>query len=212
MTDAEGQIRQAAGRPKSAAKRDAIIDAARRQFTREPFERVSLDAVAAEAGVSKVTIYSHFPNKEALFIAAIGAGCATVFDRVDLEAGAAADSLDETLTQLGLDFLEMIFDPEVDRLHAVILGEGPRHPELPKMFYEMVVVRSTRTLANFLAAQVECGRIACGEPFVAATQFLAIVQGDFRYRAELGLPRVCREDMELYVRSCVALVLKSWAP
>jgi TetR/AcrR family transcriptional repressor of mexJK operon len=212
MTDAEGQIRQA-GRPKSAAKRDAIIDAARRQFTREPFERVSLDAVAAEAGVSKVTIYSHFPNKEALFIAAIGAGCSAVFDRVNIEMGAGdAVALDETLTQLGLDFLEMIFDPEVDRLHAVILGEGPRHPELPQMFYEAVLVRSTQTFADFLAAQTAAGRISCGDPFIAATQFLSIVQGDFRYRVELGLPRVCRDDMEIYVRSCVALVLKSWAP
>lgn len=212
MTDAEGQIRPA-GRPKSAAKRDAIIDAARRQFTREPFERVSLDAIAAEAGVSKVTIYSHFPNKEALFIAAIGAGCSTVFDRVNLETGAGdPGALDDTLTQLGLDFLDMIFDPDVDRLHAVILGEGPRHPELPKMFYEAVVVRSTRTFADFLAAQVAAGRIACGDPYIAATQFLAIVQGDFRYQVELGLPRVRREDLERYVRSCVALVLKSWTP
>lgn len=210
MTDGEGANRQP-GRPKSALKREAIVDAARRLFTGEPFERVSLDAIAAEAGVSKVTIYSHFPNKEALFIEAISASCAAVFERVNLEAGATADSgLDEVLTQLGCDFLEMIFDPEVDRLHAVILGDGPRFPELPKMFYETVVVRSTGILADFLAAQAKAGRIACADPFVAATQFLAIVQGDFRYQVELGLPRVRRDEMERYVRACVAVLLKAW--
>lgn len=211
MTDADGQNRQP-GRPKSAAKREAIIDAARQLFTREPFERVSLNAVAAEAGVSKVTIYSHFPNKEAVFIAAISAGCAAVFDRVDLQAGAATDaSLEDTLIQLGCDFLAMVFDPEVVRLHAVILGEGPRHPELPSIFFETVVRRSTGVFADFLAAQAKAGRIACDDPFIAATQFLAIVQGDFRYQVELGLPSARRDEMEAYVRACVSVMLKGWA-
>lgn len=212
MSDVDAQSRP--GRPKSAAKHDAIVEAARRMFTAEPYERVSLDAVATQAGVSKVTIYSHFPNKEALFIAAIGAGCESVFRKVDLKMGAAAadDDLSDLLVQLGCEFVEMIFDPEAERLHAVILAEGPRHPELPELFYESVVRRSTQIFAEFLGAQAAQGRLRLKDPYRAATQFLAIVQGEFRYRVELGLPQADRREVEPYVRDCVDTLLRSWRP
>jgi TetR/AcrR family transcriptional repressor of mexJK operon len=108
-----------AGRPKSAAKRGAILETAQKRFTHEPQDRVSLEAIAIDAGVSKATICSHFPNKDALFIAAISAGCEAIFAR----ANSAADSgpVEDALFQLGRDVLEMIFDPEMDRPHAVIL-------------------------------------------------------------------------------------------
>lgn len=198
------------GRPKSALKRDAILEAATKLFTQEPFDRVSLDAVAAEAGVSKVTIYSHFPNKEALFVAALSAGCDDVFARVDLSAQRSGP-LEDVLFELGCDFLDMIFAPEAERLHAIILSEGPHHPELPKMFYETVVRRSTCQLAAYLEAQAEAGRLRIGDSYTAAVQFLAIVQGEFRYSVELGMPMAGREEIETYVRASVDLLIKAWA-
>lgn len=207
MTPSESGFRP--GRPKSPAKRDAIVAAARKLFTAEAFDRVSLEAVAAEAGVSKVTIYSHFESKEALFIAAISAGCEAVFERIDLGTGESGP-IDEVLFRLGCDFLDMIFDPEVERLHAVILSEGPHRPALPQMFYETVVRRSTAQFANYLEAQATKGRLTLSDPYMAAVQFLAIVQGEFRYRVELGLPATRAEEIEPYVRSCVRTVLSAW--
>ena len=55
------------GRPKDLAKRAAILDAAVRMFTRHGFEGASMDQIAAEAAVSKLTVYSHFGDKETLF-------------------------------------------------------------------------------------------------------------------------------------------------
>ena len=51
------------GRPKDPGKRAAILDAAKRLFVSQGFERVSMDQIAAEAGVSKLTVYSHFGDK-----------------------------------------------------------------------------------------------------------------------------------------------------
>ncbi|MEV6751508.1 helix-turn-helix domain-containing protein [Streptomyces sp. NPDC051214] len=48
----------------------ATVRAARSLFLREGFG-VGMDAIAAEAGVSKVTVYNHFGNKETLFVAVI---------------------------------------------------------------------------------------------------------------------------------------------
>ncbi|MER5307102.1 TetR/AcrR family transcriptional regulator [Streptomyces sp. NPDC002773] len=56
--------------PRAARKRQAIVRAARALFLREGFG-VGMDAIAAEAGVSKVTVYNHFGSKEALFTAVV---------------------------------------------------------------------------------------------------------------------------------------------
>jgi hypothetical protein len=55
--------RTAAGQ--DPAKRDQILDGAKRCFLRLGFENASMNEITAEAGVSKGTIYVYFQNKEA---------------------------------------------------------------------------------------------------------------------------------------------------
>ncbi|WP_027803710.1 TetR/AcrR family transcriptional regulator, partial [Paraburkholderia dilworthii] len=59
------------GRPKDAAKHTSIVEAATRLFSGQRYDTVTMEAVAAEAGVSKMTVYSHFSDKEALFEAVV---------------------------------------------------------------------------------------------------------------------------------------------
>ena len=76
--EADAPIRHASpGRPKDLAKGAAILEAAKRMFTLHGYERVSMDQIAAEAGVSKLTVYSHFGDKDALFAAAVKSHCET---------------------------------------------------------------------------------------------------------------------------------------
>lgn len=58
-------------RSSSVRKRDAILSAARELFARLGVDRVSMDAVAAQAGVSKATVYNHFGDKQSLFLAIV---------------------------------------------------------------------------------------------------------------------------------------------
>jgi hypothetical protein len=62
-----------AGRPLDAAKRRAIIDTAAHLFFHNGYAATAIEQVAADAGVSKVTIYNQFGDKRALFIAAVSA-------------------------------------------------------------------------------------------------------------------------------------------
>lgn len=48
-------------------KREAILQAAIAEFRSSGFEITSMDRIAATAGVSKRTVYNHFPSKEELF-------------------------------------------------------------------------------------------------------------------------------------------------
>ena len=63
------------GRPKDPGKRAAILDAAKRLFVAQCFDGVSMDQIASDAGVSKLTVYSHFGDKESLFGEAVRAHC-----------------------------------------------------------------------------------------------------------------------------------------
>jgi AcrR family transcriptional regulator len=66
-------VSEAAARPRRgwADKREAIITASRMVFGRDGYTRASIDAIAAEAGVSTRTIYNHFTDKENLFLTVI---------------------------------------------------------------------------------------------------------------------------------------------
>jgi AcrR family transcriptional regulator len=49
--------------------REKILDAAGRLFYQQGFRAVGIDTIIAEAGVAKMTLYSHFPSKDDLIVA-----------------------------------------------------------------------------------------------------------------------------------------------
>lgn len=65
------------GRPREQEVDQRIVDAALRLMAQHGYARMSMDGVAAEAGVSKPTIYRRYSGKEELAVAAIVAYCAT---------------------------------------------------------------------------------------------------------------------------------------
>jgi AcrR family transcriptional regulator len=69
----EDEARRAPGRPRSARVDEAIIEAVLDLMAAgTTVEALSMEAVAARAGVGKATIYRRWPNKEALVVDAIG--------------------------------------------------------------------------------------------------------------------------------------------
>jgi len=62
----------------SSAKPDAIVRAATTLFSRYGFRKTTVDLIAHEAEVAKPTLYAHFSDKEAIFVAV----CQHVVDRI----------------------------------------------------------------------------------------------------------------------------------
>ena len=83
------------GRPANLALGQTIVDAARELFVELGFQATTLDKVAQRAKISKLSIYRHFENKEALFSAAIAARCHQFAPQALLEGvdGSAEDQL-----------------------------------------------------------------------------------------------------------------------
>jgi AcrR family transcriptional regulator len=70
VSEATGTTRRP-GRPRSERARQAILQAAADTLLDEGMARVSMDAVAERAGVSKATIYRWWPSKERLALEAL---------------------------------------------------------------------------------------------------------------------------------------------
>lgn len=59
------------GRPRSARAHEQVLEAALELFAERGIDATSVDAISSAAGVSKATIYKHWPDKEALCLEAM---------------------------------------------------------------------------------------------------------------------------------------------
>jgi TetR/AcrR family transcriptional repressor of mexJK operon len=123
-------------------KRNAIVAAAKRVFLRDGYTEASVDDIAAEAGVSKQTIYNHFGTKEHLFLTVIRmaqAGAdAEASSEVEAEAGLTlledflgeSDDLDRDLRMFAQRSVRLALREDIVALRRVVMAEAARHPEL----------------------------------------------------------------------------------
>lgn len=115
------------GRPRSKSAHDAILRAALRLVTKRGFRSVSVNEIAAEAGVGKMTIYRHWPNKAALVMDSLLQliGPQTEFPA----AGSALESL-----RRQLDLQAAFFRSSRGNLIRSLVAEAQSDPELAAAF------------------------------------------------------------------------------
>ncbi len=181
-------------RTASAPKHDAILDAARRVFLREGYS-ASMDLVAAEAGVSKQTVYNHFGSKEGLFRTIVEHMSGKLLDVLVERDGARADAA-ATLEAVARRFLNMLLKPSYLALHRMLLAEAPRFPDLAREVYISGPARAASELALYLAEESRKDTLAVTDPALAAEQFFGAVCGHFQLRALLN-PRDAPGEAEI---------------
>ena len=163
------------GRPKSEEKRDAIRDAAGQLFLEKGLHRSSMDAIAAEAGVSKQTVYSHFRSKEELFAAVIAGKVEEYF--LDTGVCRPLDDLRGQLIELGRRFVDLIYDEEAVAMWRIVIAESVAHPEIADTFFDQGPRRVFAVLGGMMA---ECGRrglLEIDDPAEAAGFLVSLLRG-----------------------------------
>ena len=171
-----------------AGKRQAIIEAATRVFLDSGYGAASMDAIAAEAGVSKQTVYSHFGAKDALFESIIEDKCDELLQPVFLKLVSGKDHA-ETLKEVARRFLAAILAPGSTALFRVLLAECGRFPELAETFYRAGPEIAVTNLSGFLKEMDKAGKIATNDPVASARQFFALLRGDLYMRRLLDLAK-----------------------
>ena len=200
------------GRPKDLVKRKAILDAAKVLFLSKGYANTSMDAVAAEAGVSKLTVYSHFNDKETLLSSAVVAKCEEQLPPLffELPEGVAVETV---LLNIARGFHHLINSDESVNLHRLMMTLGSQDPKLAQIFFEAGPERMLHGMERLLRRIDESGVLSIDKPHNAAEHFFCLLKGagNFRLLYGCGEPPV-GEAAESHVREVVGLFMRAYRP
>jgi TetR/AcrR family transcriptional regulator, mexJK operon transcriptional repressor len=176
---------------RSARKRRAIMEAATALFLRDGYRNTSMDQVAADAAVSKQTVYKHFADKEQLFrqivlgvtanAEAIITDLTSVLRSTDIDS--AAD-LRTVLTDLARRYIDGVLRPNVLALRRLIIAEAERFPDLARTYFDQAPSRGIDVIADALRTYEGRGLLDLGDARLAAAQFAYLVLGIPQDRAQ----------------------------
>lgn len=153
---------------RAAAKREQITTAARQLFLEHGYAGTSMDAVVAEAGISKQTLYRYFPSKLDLFAAFL----LSEFPSPDafptaMDATSPAE-LRAVLVDTTRTFTSLVMRPDVITLLRILLGEVFRMPELRELLRHALPEEIIGRVAGLLARADARGVISAPRPDLAA--------------------------------------------
>lgn len=198
------------GRPKDPAKRAAILEAAKCLFLRYGYAGSSMDAIAAHAGVSKLTVYSHFTDKETLFCAAVKARCEEQLPELLFELPESA-SVQTVLLNIARGFNQLINSPESVDLHRLMTSLGAQDPMLAKIFYEAGPQPLLMEMERLLNTADRNGQLRIESAKVAADQFFSLLKGcaNFRLLIGCGVPQT-EAEQEQHAQAAVQMFLRAY--
>lgn len=198
------------GRPKDLAKRKAILEAAKSLFLSKGYDGSSMDAIAAEAGVSKLTVYSHFTDKETLFAEAVKSKCEEELPELLFELN---DDLPmaQVLLGIGHSFSELINSRESVELHRVMVGLAGQDSKLSRMFYEAGPQRVLHGMAELLRQADQRGKLRIANPLNAAEHFFCLIKGGANFRLLIGCAEAMQgAEAEAHVSDAVDVFLRAF--
>lgn len=198
------------GRPKDQEKRVAILDAARTHFFERGFDAVTIEGVAATAGVSKMTVYGHFSDKQTLFAAFVEREVSTLSSLLT-QLPLSLDDLRNTLITFGMAFLDFITRPEVIQFNRLLMSVAPRQPQLVRQFFDAGPATIYRALADLLRQPAFSQELSIPNPERAADQLMAMWQSFDLIKFQLGLEATLPTERLLdYVEDCVDTMMRAW--
>ncbi|NUR48642.1 MAG: TetR/AcrR family transcriptional regulator [Hamadaea sp.] len=162
---------------RAARKREAIVKAARTSFVRDGFD-AGMDAIAAEAGVSKVTVYNHYGNKETLFIAVVGDALEEALAEAiagTAERLSASDDLRSALKWTARAWVTSMTRPDMVALRHLVVSEVRRFPQLGVAWREHGPDRARPALAAAFRRLAAAGRLDMPDVDVAILQLYSLV-------------------------------------
>ena len=169
-----------------------------------------MEAVAERASVSKMTVYSHFPDKPVLL--------AAVFDRnlrmlelpklVDDPDGCSLDRLSE----FGVRLVMFLTRPEIVRAARVVAASADDFPDLAAAFFAAGPAVVIRAVGAFLAAAQTKEKLSIPDPELAAEQLVAAWLGVDQLRQSLGVGGPPTLDaVTRRVKSATEVFFRGWA-
>ena len=203
--------KQPPGRPKDPTKRAAILAAAKQMFVHQGFNGASMDDIATAAGVSKLTVYSHFGDKQGLFTQVVQAFCEQALP-VALFELAPEQPLRERLLQIGLAFHGMVMAPEAIAGYRILCQPNALGAGFADAFWQAGPQRIQQAFVALLQRRADAGELQLDDPERAASQLITLLKGEPHAQALFGFPCAApAESPQAHVAAVVDLFLRAHA-
>ena len=200
------------GRPKDLEKRAAILDAAKQLFTAQGFDGTSMDQVAKLAGVSKLTVYSHFGDKDTLFKSAVEAKCEAQMPAAMFRAPPPGTPIRDALLTIAHAFHGLVHSPESLSLHRMMIANAGQDPHLTELFFEVGPRKTLADFERFLDQAIAAKQLDIPEPARAAQHFFCLLKGIGHMKQLCGCQQpVPRKEIAAHINSVVDLFLRAYA-
>lgn len=202
-------------RPSDArdAKTTLILDTARRLFIERGYAETSMDQVSHAARISKTTLYTRFPSKEALFGAVVLRECELSGIIFDPEAMVALP-LEEALTRVARGLIDIECSPARRRAEQILAAESARFPEVIRVFLESGPNRFHDSLIRLFQLAGERGTARVDDPELTARAFAATCSGSLceEWKKMGAAPDLPPSERDALARSLVRLFIRGVHP
>jgi TetR/AcrR family transcriptional regulator of autoinduction and epiphytic fitness len=169
----DNDAKEAAAKARRGGSREAIVEAAQTLFLERGFGSVSMDELAVAAGVARRTLYNQFSSKEEIFREML------VEVSRQLEAAfppgfETQGGVEDVLRQIARVILELHKQPEYIGFLRMVLADSRQFPWIAAEFAG-VMEPQTERFTRYLAHMTSMGVLNCGNPLLAAHQFMGIL-------------------------------------
>jgi TetR/AcrR family transcriptional repressor of mexJK operon len=199
------------GRPRDLEKRQAILEVAARLFVQRGIAATTMELVAGEASVSKMTVYAHFPDKPALLKAAFERNISAL-RLPELVGKPDLDASREALIAFGVTLVSFLTRPDIVRSGGLMAAAADQQPDLAATFYAAGPAAMLAKVGAFLRSLHERRLVAIDDPELAAEQLIAAWLGQSQLRVSLGIAGPpSAEAIERRVRFATETMLFAWS-
>ena len=186
-----------------------ILDAALKVFAEMGYSGTTMDAVAAEAGLTKPTLYSYFPSKESLFQAMM----LGKRDRMlDVFEHPSPEGMVQDLYTFAWDYADTVMRPDLLSLARLIIGEVQRFPEIGRANQASGPDHLLRGIMRYLSARRDEGRLEFEDAELAAQDLWGLILSAPRTQA-LYMPDSPpdRATLARYIDNGLRVFLKAYS-
>ena len=193
-------------RQKAMEKRHAMMSAAKALFLNNSYTDVSMTKISEKAGISKNTLYCHFPNKEALYMAVLSEHWNQ--DSIPQIEANDARNMSVVLKDFATDVMRFLYHKDTMAFYRTLVAEVVRFPTLT----EAIVTESTgpamSNLKSYFAAQTDKSP---AEVDRAARYFFGMLYVDTFWHVLVGFRKPYTEDqLESHINNVVRFFAESF--
>ena len=212
IAKATASIKPRRGRPVNERRREEIIAVATRLFMRDGLHATTMDSIAHELGISKLTLYSRFENKDALFFAVIEAKAHHYIPSRFFEEF-HDHTFQDSLYRIGYGLLRLVTSDDAVNIERMLMAAAKQKKNLTKLFYEAGPARMRRLVAQYLEGLHREGVLHVPDPLQSTYLFLSLFKGsEYCLRIKMNIPpKPSKREMEDYCREAVRMFITAHA-